>query len=83
MNTWIDAINQLLPYVISYIVGHGGAVFFDRVKTYLHKSRVIADNVAKLIDIADDAATNEKIDEPTFQATWKLTRDGIMDLLSK
>ena len=59
--------NILWPYVVTYIAGHGGSILLQKIQSKLHGFR-------ELVDIMDNAMTNNSVSEADAQATWKLVK---------
>lgn len=65
--TPIDVFNNVYPYIIGYVGGHGGAILLAKVQNAVHATR-------KLVDTMDDAMTNKNITEEQAQATWQIIK---------
>lgn len=65
--TPVQIFNDVYPYIIGYVSGHGGAIILSKVTNIIHSTR-------KLVDVMDDAMTNKNITEEQAQATWAILK---------
>lgn len=70
MTDIVSLFNTIFPYALSYIAGHGGGLLIQKLRSKMHGFR-------ELVDIMDNAMTNDQVSEADAQATWRIVRNRL------